>query len=304
MIKKIIKFVLMSLKVKNLGLVKAIHDGVNPPLNKKLIWYYTGNVPYLTGPAKVHYYFNVVTNQWEPLATVLNSPQISSQNIVIPELEIIIKNPPENFNVFKTPIIGAIWLPVAQPSNFSFLNLNPQIWLFRYKKKSHIKSIFNPNAPSILKRRNGRKWAHPSHQNGINFPNGNMYSGENRNLANEIQPGKNTEFNCSNEPYKIQILNFNIEDWVVKNTNFPFSSTTINLPNIIKVLGDRDRKRSAIFKFAIVCDNPDNSSPNKKIIGPMSEQIILAPVYKGQNSNKSFINYQLKTKGNIGKRKY
>jgi len=52
---------------KNLGLMKAIHVGVNPPLNTKILWYNDNTEPYTTGPAKVHYFYNVINSQWEPL---------------------------------------------------------------------------------------------------------------------------------------------------------------------------------------------------------------------------------------------
>lgn len=52
---------------KNLGLIKAIHVGVNPPLNTKILWYNDANTPYTTGPAKVHYYYDVILADWYPL---------------------------------------------------------------------------------------------------------------------------------------------------------------------------------------------------------------------------------------------
>lgn len=52
---------------KNLGLIKAIHVGVNPPLNVKILWYNDSTSPYTTGPAKVHYYYDVIVADWMPL---------------------------------------------------------------------------------------------------------------------------------------------------------------------------------------------------------------------------------------------
>lgn len=54
---------------KNLGLMKAIYVGVNPPLNTKILWYNDNTEPYTTGPPKVHYYYNVINSRWEPLYT-------------------------------------------------------------------------------------------------------------------------------------------------------------------------------------------------------------------------------------------
>lgn len=46
---------------KNLGLVKAIHVGVNPPLNTKMLWYNTN-------PSENrHFYFDVIDIIWKPL---------------------------------------------------------------------------------------------------------------------------------------------------------------------------------------------------------------------------------------------
>ena len=57
---------------KNLGLIKAIHVGVNPPLNTKILWYNDANTPYTTGPAKVHYYYDVILADWYPLCQNTN----------------------------------------------------------------------------------------------------------------------------------------------------------------------------------------------------------------------------------------
>lgn len=46
-------------ETKNLGFVKAIHDGENPPLNKKMIWYDTVNF--------LPKYYDVSIGQWVPL---------------------------------------------------------------------------------------------------------------------------------------------------------------------------------------------------------------------------------------------
>lgn len=46
----------------NLGLIKAIHSGINPPLNTKIIWY-DDNLG-----QKIHKYYDVGTSQWIPLS--------------------------------------------------------------------------------------------------------------------------------------------------------------------------------------------------------------------------------------------
>lgn len=50
----------MPPQTKNLGLVKAIHVGVNPPINKKMIWYNENpNV-------NLHFYWDIVELIWKP----------------------------------------------------------------------------------------------------------------------------------------------------------------------------------------------------------------------------------------------
>lgn len=68
----------MSTEIKNLGLVKAIHVGVNPPINNKILWY--NNTPNINK----HFYYDTKLLQWVPLAnsTVIDSAlvKISSQS--------------------------------------------------------------------------------------------------------------------------------------------------------------------------------------------------------------------------------
>jgi hypothetical protein len=51
----------MTQITKNLGLVRAIHVGINPPINTQMIWYNT------TPGINRHYYFDVVSLTWVPL---------------------------------------------------------------------------------------------------------------------------------------------------------------------------------------------------------------------------------------------
>lgn len=52
----------------HLGLIKAIHSGLNPPLNKKLIWF--------DEIEKIHKTFNVVSQEWKPLGNNNNPTDI------------------------------------------------------------------------------------------------------------------------------------------------------------------------------------------------------------------------------------
>jgi len=51
----------MTQITKNLGLIQAISIGVNPPINKLMIWYNT------TPGINRHYYYDVISLQWLPL---------------------------------------------------------------------------------------------------------------------------------------------------------------------------------------------------------------------------------------------
>jgi len=53
----------MSRETKNFGLIKAIHVGVNPPLNTKIIWF--DDNPGI----KIHKYYSVIGAAWTPLGS-------------------------------------------------------------------------------------------------------------------------------------------------------------------------------------------------------------------------------------------
>ena len=66
----------MSINTKNLGLIKAIHVGVNPPVNIKMLWYN------ITPNDNSHYYYDVKQLKWIKLiglGTGGNINRISSQ---------------------------------------------------------------------------------------------------------------------------------------------------------------------------------------------------------------------------------
>lgn len=52
---------------KNLGLIKAIHVGITPPLNTKIIWF-DDNVG-----VKYHKYYDILSTSWIPLASSIDS---------------------------------------------------------------------------------------------------------------------------------------------------------------------------------------------------------------------------------------
>lgn len=84
----------------NLGLVKAIHSGVNPPLNKKLIWFDENT------DQMIHKSFDFTNNIWKPFNdngqssgtfANLDASNLSNQNV-------------EDWqDVLEIPTEGGIW---------------------------------------------------------------------------------------------------------------------------------------------------------------------------------------------------
>lgn len=60
---------------KNLGLIRAIHVGINPPINIKMIWY--NNAPSVNR----HFYYDTVTLEWKPFLNIASI--VAGDNIVI-----------------------------------------------------------------------------------------------------------------------------------------------------------------------------------------------------------------------------
>jgi hypothetical protein len=63
-----------------------------------------------------------------------------------------------------------------EAENTTFLDYNPEIWLFRYKP-SNRRNFVNPDS-TRSKYNKGQRWVHPTHQNGSKHAGENKYSGD------------------------------------------------------------------------------------------------------------------------------
>lgn len=114
------------LGTKNLGLIKAIHVGVNPPLNTKILWYNDATTPYTTGPAKVHYYYDVILADWYPLNGVDNTGTFTyiafASNC----------NGDEDFSFDLNPAVHCYWAIISSPTEILGPALTPALFENRW----------------------------------------------------------------------------------------------------------------------------------------------------------------------------
>lgn len=86
----------------NLGLVKAIHSGYNPPKNKKLIWFDEN------ANQMIHKVFDYPNNVWKPLSDGSGSgtgdfAAIDASNLSAGDVD-------SWHEVLETPTEGGIWI--------------------------------------------------------------------------------------------------------------------------------------------------------------------------------------------------
>jgi hypothetical protein len=117
----------MTIQTKNLGLIKAIHVGVNPPLNTKILWFNDSNNPYTTGPAKVHYYYDVILADWKPLVSTSSS---SGGNFTYIAFATGCNG--EEFNLTFIPEEHCYWAIIN--STESIPNLTPELFTGKWTK--------------------------------------------------------------------------------------------------------------------------------------------------------------------------
>lgn len=205
-------------------------------------------------------------NKWLSLGQKLNN------TIEIPRPEI-------NLSISQNNVIGQeLYAHYLPPINDSFLNYNPKYYLFM--QRSRLNSIKKDINGVLYKKKKPSGIFHPTHQNGINFPNGAFYSGT-------TQIPLDTEFSISNTPYIKSLINMNPlqfvryspsggliqNDWVVPNLlNFPCANIQI------KIQGRRANSppRSSLMFLAIGIENPDKNSNYPIIFGELSIPFKLA----------------------------
>jgi rRNA maturation protein Nop10 len=251
---------------KNLGLIKAIHVGINPPLNTKIIWYYDGTTPYATGPAKVHYYYDVITSQWLPLG---GGGSGGGSFISIPTP--IIKTGALNETTLMESI-NAYYLPTADGGE-DFLLHKPAYFLFVSK---YSKQRIKRNKTGYYKSRKAAGFVHPVHNFGENFPSGAFYSGSN------VYP-VSSEFGFNAGPYVKSPIALNPFDWIMYDQSttpgvtdwIQANATHFVYPSLREFRRFRWRQKkqakTMLFSLAIGIVNPDSNSKTPIIFGELSK---------------------------------
>ena len=159
----------------------------------------------------------------------------------------------------------------------TFLNYNPEVWVFNYNAHPRTK-MYNSGDYHITDIR--KNWKHESHLKGIKYPNGAFYSGQ---VTNHFAPfvntyGRHTEFICSHMNDQWFDIGMDIYEWVFGNTftdEWVKMSDSDDFALSYMQIVCREGRRSETFRFAIVIDNPDTTSPNPKLIGELSDEITL-----------------------------
>lgn len=189
------------------------------------------------------------------------------------------------------------WESVAS----EFLNLNPEIWLFRYKTQHSHKHVDDNHLLGKLYNYRMRSWVHPAHLNGVGYEGKKYFNGTTVwPIVNEIYPnGIHTVWTGITS--KIGSLDIDIDfgEWMVyKDAGDiwqPCSSTMdYSVLGLTKAKIMRRGYRPTKFKFAIAVDNPDYDGQNQpKICGPLSNTVELG-IFTNKWQSISDINFTMK----------
>ena len=177
----------------------------------------------------------------------------------------------------------------------AYLGHNPKIYLF-VKKNGKNRRVRDINDDPQKKYYHGG-WKHTTHMQGINFPNGNFYSG------NTLCP-THSEFPLTiTEPYERQLLtSFNPGEFYVCSLisdSLPAPlDATVSWTELDKyyVRGRKDDvpNRSVYFRFAIGIENPDPNSKYPIIFGPLTASIQCKIVkFKLNGSSPPYVSYAI-----------
>lgn len=179
-------------------------------------------------------------------------------DIIIPSVDFMATRTGDGLEVY------GMWRPQA----FTFLKLNPEIWLYRYKRAKQ-----DPNTNFRHKR-----FVHPSHLNGVKYPGSNLYSGDTR-------VPMTTEWSLPQQPFEKVLLDANWLDYFGGNGggDRPYDGHN---------LSGSGRSEKIVFRFGIVIDNPhaETQEKYKKLHGPLSESELV--IYKTGSELRWFINQQ------------
>lgn len=163
----------------------------------------------------------------------------------------------------------------ASPS-LDFLNYNPEIWLFRYRpaRWSNRRGWAQEKVyRSVMK---ARKFRHPIHLGEKvappHTPGSHLYHGkDDLGIESEwpILPVDRREYRKIGLDFRPHKLFCTVDE----STTFPFEYS--NQDHRLKGSRKGSRACRAVLRFAIVIDNPDPRSNNRKIIGPMSDEVVI-----------------------------
>lgn len=151
-------------------------------------------------------------------------------------------------------VMKATW----HSSNTEFLNLYPKYYLFRYKGKGS-------NGRGSSRIHVGKRFVHPTHQNGIDNPASGWWGGSCNDQNGDPVPPRNTEWEVSPDSGKLTHLDFNIEDYAYSVTPMPA------LKEDLRVKSQRGKSRvNAYFYLAIGVQIPLVSDGCPVVFGPPS----------------------------------
>lgn len=180
--------------------------------------------------------------------------------------------------------------------NEQFKQFNPEIWLFRYKQKwTTRKKITESGVLTSSIRVKKTKWAHPTHLNGMKHISSAYYGGgDDFGVISSVYPeGRATEFSIPkyNDWFVLKGLQpcrwFTSENGVALKDNEPYLHLNV-VRNATGMKGMTQR-----FRFAVVLDDPNNNTNYpKKIICPMSEELVLR-VFPEKQSGYARFGYEL-----------
>lgn len=197
-------------------------------------------------------------------AGTTGQPVALSANI-IPVPQIHLSRYANNF-----PAISVSYLPTA---NNSWLQKNPEVWLFAYRRRTADRAA---------------GFVHPTHVSRVSAATA-LYSG--RSEINDITTTYTTEFpfvfnNGQPAPYvRVPLTGFNCLEFYWNDNasrppipaDFPIIKTSTD--SILRCPRLNSMRMRFQFRFAI--DNPDNTAREFKLFGPPSPAVYCAPNYVG-----------------------
>jgi hypothetical protein len=123
-----------------------------------------------------------------------------------------------------------------------------------------------------------KRWAHEPHLNGIKYPGSNFYTGETSSEVAELAAtGRHTEFPMTSvAPRQKMTVPLNQYEYFhaqsISQNRRILLSDELDLSDCHDLKCSGKQNLSTSFRIAIVIDNPDTSSPVKKLVGDLSDE--------------------------------